>query len=211
MAAVPHDITDELIEALRRRGAAAPVIDGRRLRAERGRAAVVAATLRLVDRGDPVPTYAEIARESGVSERTVFRYFPDREALFGAVATEVFPRIAHCLAVEPPAGDVRARVEVLVGLRMELAERTAGLARSVERLAPTSELGAALLALRTDRVREQVDRWFADELSSTGPDAAALVDALLIGPSVLRLVDALGAARARSALVDGLLRLLAPL
>src|SRR5690242_15042648 len=89
--------TDALIAALQVRGAAEPVIDGRRLRAERGRAAVVAATLELVDGGNPVPTFADIAEVSGVSERTIFRYFPDREALFGAVATEVFPRIAHCL------------------------------------------------------------------------------------------------------------------
>ena len=70
---------------------------------------MVAATLELVDAGNPVPTFADIAEASGVSERTIFRYFPDRDALFGAVATEVFPRIAHCLVITPPDGDLPTR------------------------------------------------------------------------------------------------------
>ena len=165
--------TDALIAALQVRGAAEPVIDGRRLRAERGRAAVVAATLELVDGGNPVPTFADIAEVSGVSERTIFRYFPDREALFGAVATEVFPSIAHCLATEAPGGDTAERAAALVALRLELADRTAGLLRSVERLAPTSRLGAALLAIRHDRLHEQVGSWFAPELATAPAGTAA--------------------------------------
>src|SRR6478736_1996929 len=147
--------TDELIAALQDRGVAEPVIDGRRRRAERGRAAVVTATLELVDAGNPVPTFADIAEASGVSERTIFRYFPDRDALFGAVASEVFPRVAHCLVLDPPPGDLATRAPALVALRVELAGRTAGLARSVDRLAPTSRLGAALMAVRNERLCEQ--------------------------------------------------------
>jgi AcrR family transcriptional regulator len=183
--------TDDLIAALESRGAAEPVIDGRRLRAERGRAAVVAATLELVDGGNPVPTFADIAVASGVSERTIFRYFPDRDALFGAVATEVFPRIAHCLVVTPPEGDLSTRAAALVALRVELADRTAPLTRSVERLAPSSQLGAALLALRTDRLQEQVRTWFAPELPTSGPAATALVDVLLSAASIVHLRELL--------------------
>jgi AcrR family transcriptional regulator len=208
----PHvpDSTDELIAALQTRGAAEPVIDGRRLRAERGRAAVVAATLELVDGGDPLPTFADIAEASGVSERTIFRYFPDREALFGAVATEVYPRIAHCLTIEPPAGDLPTRARALVGLRLDLADRTAGFARSVERLAPTSPLGSALLALRNDRLLEQVQRWFAPELGDDGLASAATVDVLLGTASITHLVTVLGRGEVETALTDAVLRLLSP-
>lgn len=200
--------TDDLIAALEARGAAEPVIDGRRLRAERGRAAVVAATLELVNAGTPVPTFADIAEASGVSERTIFRYFPDRDALFGAVATEVFPRIAHCLMIVPPAGDLRTRTAALVALRLELAERTAPLARSVERLAPSSRLGAALLSLRTDRLQAQVRRWFAPELEVSGPGAAALVDVLLATTSIVHLQELLADDQVGPELTDTVVRLL---
>lgn len=200
--------TDDLIAALEARGAAEPVIDGRRLRAERGRAAVVAATLELVDAGTPVPTFADIAEASGVSERTIFRYFPDRDALFGAVATEVFPRIAHCLVITPPTGDLRTRTAALVALRLELAERTAPLTRSVERLAPSSQLGAALLSLRTDRLQAQVRRWFAPEIEAAGPGAAALVDVLLGTASIVHLRELLPDDRVGPELTDAVVHLL---
>jgi len=200
--------TDVLIAALEARGAAEPVIDGRRLRAERGRAAVVTATLELVDAGNPVPTFADIAEASGVSERTIFRYFPDRDALFGAVATEVFPRIAHCLVVTPPDLELRGRAAALVTLRVELADRTAPLTRSVERLAPTSQLGSALLALRIDRLQEQVRRWFEPELATTGPGAAALVDVLLGTASITHLRELLDDDEVEPQLTEAVVRLL---
>jgi len=200
--------TDDLIAALEARGAAEPVIDGRRLRAERGRAAVVAATLELVNAGNPVPTFADIAEASGVSERTIFRYFPDRDALFGAVATEVFPTIAHCLAITPPPGDLRTRAGALVALRIELAGRTAPLSRSVERLAPSSQLGAALLSLRTDRLQAQVRSWFAPELEPSGAGAAALVDVLLGTASITHLRELLADDEVAPQLTDAVVRLL---
>jgi len=205
------DLTDDLIDALAARGMAEPVIDGRRLRAERGRAAVVAATLELVDRG-AVPTFGEIARRSGVSERTIFRYFPDREALLGAVVAEVYPGIAHCLALDAPDGDLAERAGRLVALRLDLAERTAGLARSVERLAPTSHLAATVVSLRNDRLHDQVARWFRPELDCLDPDdataAAAVLDVLLAGPGVQRLQEVLGRDRAAQELVATVARLL---
>jgi AcrR family transcriptional regulator len=205
-----HEPTDDLIAALEARGAAEPIIDGRRLRAERGRATVVAATLELVDSGHPVPTFADIAAASGVSERTIFRYFPDREALFGAVAAEVFPRIAHCLVVTPPPGDLATRAAALVALRLELAERTAPLARSVERLAPSSRLGAALLALRTDRLHEQVRAWYAPELATAAPATAAIVDVLLATASITHLGELVDDDHLGPELVAAVVHLLEP-
>ena len=202
--------TDALIAALETRGAAEPVIDGRRLRAERGRAAVVTATLELVDAGNPLPTFADIADASGVSERTIFRYFPDRDSLFGAVATEVFPRIAHCLVITPPDGDLATRAAALVTLRVELAVRTAPLTRSVERLAPSSQLGAAMLALRIERLQEQVRRWFEPELAATGPGPAALVDVLLGASSIVHLRELLDDDQVEPELTAAVVRLLAP-
>ena len=128
-AAVPSDIQSllptELATALEhalRTGADAGAeesdeIDGRKLRAERGRSAVLGAALDLVNAGNPAPTIAEIAEASGVSERTIFRYFPDREALFSSLVFEVVPLIAEYLSFERPSGPLADRVKKLVTQR----------------------------------------------------------------------------------------------
>ncbi|NCY16711.1 MAG: TetR/AcrR family transcriptional regulator [Actinobacteria bacterium] len=111
-------------------------VDGRRLRAERGRSAVLNAALELVDSGNPAPTIAEIAEASGVSERTIFRYFPDRDALFSALVFEVIPRIARYLSFDRPDGALAERVERLVSQRCEFVRVAGPFARSVETLSP---------------------------------------------------------------------------
>ena len=62
--------------------------DGRTVRAERTRQALVDSLLGLLDEGQMTPTAAQIAARAGVSERSVFQHFPDREALLEAVAHE---------------------------------------------------------------------------------------------------------------------------
>ena len=52
--------------------------DGRTVRAERTRQALVDSLLNLLDEGQLTPTAAEIAARAGVSERSVFQHFPDR-------------------------------------------------------------------------------------------------------------------------------------
>src|SRR5215208_6794482 len=76
------------MEAVRSR-----VPDGRTARAERTREAVVEALLELLDGGDVRPT----AARAGVSERSVFQHFRDREALFEAAARRQYERVAPTL------------------------------------------------------------------------------------------------------------------
>ena len=54
------------------------------------RAAIVSATLELVDRIGAVPSTKEIADAAGVAEGTVFRAFESKERLLEAVVAEVF-------------------------------------------------------------------------------------------------------------------------
>ena len=71
--------------------------DGRTVRAERTRQALVDSLLALLEEGQRNPTAAEIAARAGVSERSVFQHFPDREALFEAVAREQYDRVMPTL------------------------------------------------------------------------------------------------------------------
>ena len=71
--------------------------DGRTVRAERTRQALVDSLLGLLDEGQMTPTAAAIAARAGVSERSVFQHFPDREALLEAVAREQYDRVVPTL------------------------------------------------------------------------------------------------------------------
>ena len=64
-------------------GAEAP--DGRRLRSERSRLAIIEAGLALQSEGVLVPTAQQISDRAGVGIRSFFRHFEDMAALFEAV------------------------------------------------------------------------------------------------------------------------------
>ncbi|MEP0200739.1 MAG: helix-turn-helix domain-containing protein [Halioglobus sp.] len=63
----------------------AEVIDGRRLRSERSRLAIIEAVLALQEEGVLVPTAQQISDRAGVGIRSFFRHFEDMETLFEAV------------------------------------------------------------------------------------------------------------------------------
>jgi AcrR family transcriptional regulator len=58
------------------------VPDGRRLRSERSRQAIIDAMLKLVEEGVLVPTAQQVSERAGVGIRSVFRHFSDMESLF---------------------------------------------------------------------------------------------------------------------------------
>ena len=64
----------------------APVVDGRRLRSERTRQAIIDAYLGLLRRDPSIPTAAEIAKAAGYSVRSIFERFADLNALTLATA-----------------------------------------------------------------------------------------------------------------------------
>ena len=91
---------------------------------------MVDAILSLYQEGNVSPSLDEIADRSGVSHRSVFRYFQDLEELY-RVAIE-----RHRAMLEPflqfdaePAGDRVGRIEQFVDHRFDLYERVAPVAR----------------------------------------------------------------------------------
>jgi AcrR family transcriptional regulator len=60
------------------------VPDGRRLRSERSRQAIIDAMLKLVEDGVLVPTAQQVSERAGVGIRSVFRHFADMESLFAS-------------------------------------------------------------------------------------------------------------------------------
>ena len=64
-------------------------VDGRSLRGERNRLALLDAAMELLDEGNLAPSAQEIAERAGVALRGVFRHFGGMEGLFGAVEERV--------------------------------------------------------------------------------------------------------------------------
>jgi AcrR family transcriptional regulator len=62
-----------------------PAPDGRRLRSERSRQAIIDASIELIHEGVLVPTAQLISERAGVGIRSFFRHFVDMESLFKAV------------------------------------------------------------------------------------------------------------------------------
>ena len=60
-------------------------VDGRRQRSERSRAAIITATLNLLDGGNLSPTAKQITEEAGVGLRSFFRHFEDMDTLLNEI------------------------------------------------------------------------------------------------------------------------------
>ena len=58
-----------------------PQVDGRILRSQKSQSVIINALIKLINTGNYYPTAEEVAKESGIAIRTVFRQFDDMESL----------------------------------------------------------------------------------------------------------------------------------
>lgn len=157
--------------------------DGRRLRRDRNRAAVVDALLLLYEEGNLQPSSDEIAVRAGLSPRSLFRYFDDIDDLCRAAISRQQQRVLPLAILEmSPDTALEERIAALVKQRVELFEAI-GSVGIVSRLrAPFQPLIAEELGQSRHLFRAQVKRLFAAELSAAGP---------VRGPAVLSALDVL--------------------
>jgi AcrR family transcriptional regulator len=161
---------------------AAGARDGRTVRAERTRRALVDALLALLDEGMLRPTAERIAVRAGVSERSLFQHFPDREQLFEAVARQQYERVVRTLQPVDASLPLPARIDAFVEQRARLYELSKGVRRAALLLEPDSGAIAGWLTTARKAGSADVERVFRAELGRA-PDAerpalrAALVSA----------------------------------
>ena len=148
--------------------------DGRRLRRDRNRDAVVEALLALYSEGNLDPSTEEIAARSGVSARSLFRYFDDVDDLCSAAIAQQQENVLHLLPIDAtPSDPLARRVEALVHQRAELFE-------AIESAATVSRLRAPFQLVVADRLttgraflRDQLRTLFAAELATLPTSVAA--------------------------------------
>jgi AcrR family transcriptional regulator len=144
-------------------------VDGRRAWRDRNLGAVVDALLDLFSEGNLRPGADEIAARSGVSRRSVFRYFDDLDSLDRVALERQAERVSHLLDLEGLGeGAVGDRIEALIAQRLRLFEAILPVARVSRLRAPFEPVVADGLARGRRQFRRQVERHFADELESLG-------------------------------------------
>src|SRR5262245_30496633 len=164
-------------------------IDGRSSRRDRNRVAVVDAYLDLIADGNPRPSVADVATRSGVSHRSVFRYFADRDELTRISIERQVGRVVSLIDTAiPDEATLEERIELALQRRLDLFEAIGPVARLVRTLAPEQELIRAELTNNRLLYRTQVQRMFSRELDAMGEAQAArtiaIVDVLLSFESV---------------------------
>ncbi len=187
------------------------IVDGRHMRREQNREAVVMALVDLYAEGRYDPSSAEIAERAGLSPRSLFRYFDDNDDLTRA-AIEHHHRLARpLLRIDAaPSDPLERRIERFVAARLELWTTVAPSARVGRMKAPVSALLADELRRNRRILRRQLEDLFAAELAQH-PALLGPLDVLCSFEAVELLLHdhRLSRARVASTLTDALHTLLA--
>jgi TetR/AcrR family transcriptional regulator of autoinduction and epiphytic fitness len=180
--------------------------DGRTVRAERTRQALVDALLGLLDSGELSPTASAIAQRAGVSERSLFQHFPDREALFEAVARQQFERVMPTLRPVDASLPLAERIDQFTRPRARLYELIGGVRRAALLIEHESPAVAGWLTTARRAKAAEAERVFRRELEAIPADEREPVRAALIAVCAwpawdsLRTHQRLGVTRARDAM-----------
>lgn len=188
--------------------------DGRQLRRERNREAVVEALLDLYRDGNLQPSSEEIAERSGLSPRSLFRYFDDVEDLVRAAIGRQQGRAIPLIPIDAdPDAPFEVKVTALVEQRFRLFEAVGNAAGVLRLRSPFQPLLAAALARNRAFLRWQLRTLLAPELARLGAaadGALAAADVVTSFESRHLLLDDQGLTRtqAMAVMVDSLLAIL---
>ena len=196
--------------------AEATLTDGRRARRDRNKNAVLDAMIELFT-SDRDPTPDDIAAVCGLSPRSVYRYFEDRDALILAAIERNQERLWPLFRIQGfGTGPLEQRIDRFVQSRIELYEANADLSRATRRRAAGNELIRASAELSQERLRSQTVGQFAQELQAMdgkqSRSTIAAIDALtqFEGLDYYRVTRKFSKAMTTTMLIDSLNDLLGP-
>ena len=158
---------------------AAADLDGRRLRREQNREAVLNSLVALFTEGNYQPSAAEVATRAGLSQRSLFRYFDDVDDLSRAAIEHQQQTALPLLDPGVPAKATTVeKVDRVVAARIALFEAIEPGARAARVAAHRHPVVAAQLRETRSFLRHQLEVVFAGELKRS-PAVLPALDALL--------------------------------
>jgi AcrR family transcriptional regulator len=141
-----------------------PSVDGRTARRDRGRTAVLEAALDLFDEENLEPTPEQIALRAGVSTRSVYRYFEDRDELVRAIIAHKQLKILPLFHIENIGkGDLDSRLSGLVDSRLRVYDAIGATARAMAIKASSDPVISEQIQFRKLVFREQIEVNFRQE------------------------------------------------
>lgn len=148
--------------------------DGRRLRREVNRRAVVEALAGLHDEGHFEPTIDEIADRSGVSARSVFRYFADLDDLLSEAVALQQRRLGPLLDLVVDRDEpLDERLAAFVAHRGRLLRAMGNPAQVARMRMHDQPIVAAEVTRVRKLLRDQIADVFRPELAQLDPETAA--------------------------------------
>jgi AcrR family transcriptional regulator len=185
--------------------------DGRRLRREQNRSAVLEALAAFHHEGRYEPGVNEIAERAGLSPRSLFRYFDDIDDLHHAAIERQLDTARPLLELGVTADDATSeKIAHLVEARVRLHETIGPAGRAARVCAHRCPVVAAQLDDGRSFLRHQVSRLFAPELAGRTDVVLPAIVALCSFEThdLLRHDQGLSRARTITALADALTALL---
>jgi len=148
-------------------------VDGRTARRDRNRDAVLDAVHELFVERRSVPTVESVAERSGVSLRSIYRYFPDVSQLMTAALAR---RVENAEPLFQLAGlgegALKDRVLRFVDHRLDIYELAAPTIRAAFSLSGSAVAIRDQIERRRQLLRDQAAQHFAPELAGCGADRA---------------------------------------
>lgn len=191
--------------------------DGRTARRDRNTEAVLDTVHEMFVEGNFSPAVEEVAARSGVSLRSVYRYFEDTEELLRMAIERRVTLVDQLFELTAIGeGPLVTRIARLVDQRLVLHGKLGPTARAAVQRAPYSPQIAAQASRRRTLLSEQVAEHFAPELEALGEprgsEVAACIDALceFEAMELLRTQRDLSVDQAQQAMTTGVTALLRP-
>jgi TetR/AcrR family transcriptional regulator of autoinduction and epiphytic fitness len=159
-------------------------IDGRTARRDRNRNEVVEAALALVDEGVIDPSIEQLTERSGLSARSIFRYFEGLDDLRRAVIRCHFERVRPILeATDAGDGSLSTRIKRFVEARIKFNESIEGPARTAQARVHFAPVIAEDIQYYRGVLDASVRSHFAPELKTRpkaeSEDLIALIDVIV--------------------------------
>ena len=159
-------------------------IDGRTARRDRNRIEVVEAALALMDEGEVDPSVDQLTERSGLSARSIFRYFDGLDDLRRAVIRRHFERVRPLLdSADGTDGSLEARIKKFVDNRIKFNESVAAPARTAQLRAHYAPVIAEDIQEYRKLMNAQVRQQFAPELKrrsrAEAEDVVGLIDVVV--------------------------------
>ncbi len=192
--------------------AVAQLSDGRRLRSERSRQAMINAALILIEEGNFAPTAKQISARAGVGIRSFFRQFEDMDQFFAAVDEHTVGSFWESFLHEGDReGTLTERLESIVATYAKAFEEHRSLLLATKSLRWSSRILKENYERYQQISRANKERWLR-EIIQLPVDDRELADAYLSFEMWHRLRDiqGLSCSAAQTLVLKALTRLLNP-